>query len=493
MNLRANLIKNAAANMARGGTRALVALFVPPFLTRSLSPDKFSAWALAMQLGAYVNYLDFSLQTAVARYVARINETGNTSQQNEFLSSALFLMTLAGVLAVTALCGLAVLLPKLYANIAPSIAGELQSTMLIIGLSLSIGLPASVFTGVLVGLHKNEVPAFAIGGCRIGSAVTLVLLSRYTNSLIALAASYSAWNLLSYTIQYGACRSLICDVRLGWRLIKKTLIWDLGKYCLTLSTWSVGMLLVSGLDLVLVGYINFTEVGPYSVANTLVTFVAGLNSAICASLIAPTAVLQARNENRRLGKLVMRATRLTFMTTFLVGLPLVLGGHFILQRWVGNSYAQGGYQVLRILVLAQVIRLIGNPYSVAILGTGQQRLVVVSPLVEGITNLSASLALGLVLGAVGVAWGTLIGSTIGLAWNTLYNIPRTQEIRMTAVEYTSQSILRPAVCLLPLCLGLIPWCTGNQMEPFFKSTCGVAGIVVSVLTCMRLGTVKHSI
>ena len=76
MRVRATVIKNALANVMRGGATAVVSLVLPHFLVRSLDRDRFAAWSLMLQIAAYASYLDFGLQTAVARYVAHFTELG---------------------------------------------------------------------------------------------------------------------------------------------------------------------------------------------------------------------------------------------------------------------------------------------------------------------------------------------------------------------------------------------------------------------------------
>ena len=48
------VLGNALANVLRGGIAALVALALPPILTRSLPVSTFGAWGLILQLAAYV-------------------------------------------------------------------------------------------------------------------------------------------------------------------------------------------------------------------------------------------------------------------------------------------------------------------------------------------------------------------------------------------------------------------------------------------------------
>lgn len=104
----------------------------------------------------------------------------------------------------------------------------------------------------------------------------------------------------------------------------------------------------------------------------------------------------------------------------LTGVPLILAAKSILTLWLGPVYAIHGARVLRVLVVANMIWLSAIPYAMTLVGAGQQRLATVTPLLEGFSNLLASIVAGYMFGAVGVAMGTLFGALVGVAGNFVY-------------------------------------------------------------------------
>ena len=94
------LVKNAAANLIRGGAAALIAILLPPFLTRLMSSEAFGAWSLVLQLGAYVGYLDFGIQTAVGRFVAFTSEKEDLEHRNSVVSTAAAALSAAGLIGI---------------------------------------------------------------------------------------------------------------------------------------------------------------------------------------------------------------------------------------------------------------------------------------------------------------------------------------------------------------------------------------------------------
>src|SRR5271163_1430 len=120
------VFKNAAANLLRGAVTAAVALALPHFLTRALSPERFGAWSLMVQIAACASYLDFGIQTAVARHVAQLTEGGNGTRLNRLFNTALALLAAAAGLALTVTGIVLWKLPLLFHGIPPDLLGEFR-------------------------------------------------------------------------------------------------------------------------------------------------------------------------------------------------------------------------------------------------------------------------------------------------------------------------------------------------------------------------------
>jgi O-antigen/teichoic acid export membrane protein len=444
------LLKNAAANVVRGGAAALVAILLPPFLTRLMPPDAFGAWSLVLQLSAFVAYLDFGIQTAVGRFVAHANEKGDEELRDRIVSTSFAALSAAGMLAIFASLGIAALVPHLFRQMPIALVGDVRVAFLLVAVSLAVGLPASVFNGIFVGLQRYEVPAAVVGCSRIISAAFLVLIVRQGGSLAQMGAAVAAVNLVSYALQYFLYRKMTQRMQFSRQLVSRAAARELYNYCLSLSIWTFAMLLVSGLDVALVGHFEFDKVAYYAVAATLTVFLAGIQNAVFNVMIPSTAVLQARGNSTQLGQIMITATRYGSFILLLMGLPLILAAKSILTIWVGPTYATQGARILQVLTIANIIRLSAVPYVMTLIGTGQQRLVTVTPLLEGGSNLIVSVIGGYLFGAVGVAVGTLVGAVVGVSGNFFYNMRRTVEVKFAIADYFRDGLIRPVVCALPL-------------------------------------------
>ena len=449
------MAKNAAANLIRGGTAGVVAIFLPAILVRHMAQDEYSAWVLVLQVSAYSTYLDFGLQTAVGRHIAIADEKEDSHQRDSVFTTAFVGLSIASMIAIAGLvivsCTVGMLFPKVPVSLLPS----MRAALLIVGSSIALGLPSSAWCGVFIGLQRNELVAAVIGTTKLISALALVLAALHGVSIIGMAVIVAGINLGSYLSLYFLVKRFT-KVTFRLDLVEKSVARDLVGYCFSLTVWSFSMLLVNGLDILFVGRFEFGALIPYALATSLVNFIAGVQTAIFGAMMPHAAVLHARGDSARLGALVISATQLALLLLLLTGLPIAIFAGPLIRIWVGNQYVVEGSRLLVVLVTANIIRLTGMPYSVVLVASGQQRLVTLSPLSEGLTNLVASIFLGMRLGAIGVAAGTLIGGIVGLLGHIVYNMPRTRkEVSFRVRDFVFSGVGLPLVTVAPLIALLI--------------------------------------
>lgn len=445
-------------NVGRGGTAALIALLVPPILIRKMEPLNYAVWVLILQVISYMGFLDFGLQTAVGRYIAFANEKKDQEMRDGFYSTAFVGLSVASGVGCIVLLVLAAATQWIFPNIPAALMPDMRIAMLIAGISVAVGLPASAWNGVFAGMQRYEIPAFTTTGGKVAIAIGLIFAAYFRQSLILMASILATINLISYASQFVALHRITPEIRLRFNLITGRMIRELSGYCLSLTVWSFSTLLVSGFDLILVGRFEFRAVAVYSASAVLISFLGGVQTAIFNVMMPHAAALYARESAKELSALLLRSTRIGVLLLLLSGLPLIFYSKEILGLWLGAQYAQSGAPILALLVVANMIRLIGVPYSSILVGTGQQRLILLSPLAEGISNLMASLYLGAHLGAIGVAYGTLVGSIVGISLNIFYNLKKTKAyIPATPLRFLEVIGKTACPCTFPLLLmALIP-------------------------------------
>lgn len=481
MQTRWRFAKNVVANLGRGSAAAVVALLLPPVLVRHMTPASYSVWVLVLQVVAYMAYLDFGLQTAVGRYVAFANEKQDTESRDGIFSTALAGLIAAGATGMILIVSVAIAVQFIFPGVPADLLPPMRAAILILGTSMALGLPASAWNGVFFGLQRYEIPALTTGIAKLLSAAGILWAAVSGKSLVFMATVMAVANLLAYALQFAMLRRVAPEIRFRIELITKNMIRELSGYCLSLTVWSFSMLLITGFDLILVGRFQFSAITPYSVAATLITFLAGVQYAVFGVIIPHAAQLQARNNPVALGDLVVSSTKMGVLVLLLIGLPLIVFATPIIGMWIGPQFARSGGSILAILVLANMVRLTGAPYASILIGTGQQRLVIVSPLMEGVTNFTASILLGLRYGAVGVAWGTLVGAVVAVLANVFYNLSRTQDsISCSKFRYVGEGMILPGLCGIPVCIALLV----ARLLPSIANQIDTLGWLLSSLACV---------
>src|SRR6202451_938120 len=179
--------KNAIANLGRGSAAALVALLLPPVLVRHMTPASYAVWVLTLQVVAYVGYLDFGLQTAIGRYIAFANEKKDKKFRDGIFSTAFGGLTVAAVIGLLVTLGVALAVRRIFPDVPPVLLGSMRIAMVIVGISAALGLPASAWNGVFVGMHRFDVPAVTSSAAKFLSALGLIRAGMEGTSLVCLA------------------------------------------------------------------------------------------------------------------------------------------------------------------------------------------------------------------------------------------------------------------------------------------------------------------
>ena len=429
----------------------MVALLLPPILVRHMAPSTYAVWVLILQTAAYVSFFDLGLQTAIGRYVAYANE-----KRDQVLRDSIFSTAFAGLCcaAVVSIAGLAVaiwLAPLFFPRIPTALIPQMRLALLIVGGSMAVELPVSSWGAVFIGLQRYEIPALTIGGSRLLSAAGLAIAAISGQSIISMALVVASANLLSCFARFICISHLAPEIRFQMSLVRRSTARELADYCFGLTIVSFSMLLISGFDLVLVGHFQFSAVTPYSVASSMIALISGLLYATVNVIMPHAAILHAGEKPKDLGRLVINSTRLSVVLLTLTSLPILIYAGPIIRLWIGQRYEGMGTPLLQGLIIANMIRLVGAPYSVILISAGQQNYIKISPLAEGFSNFFVSIVLGWFFGGIGVALGTLFGSCISIASHLSYSMTRTrQTIDFSRRDFLVSGVSIPLLTTSPL-------------------------------------------
>jgi O-antigen/teichoic acid export membrane protein len=346
--------------------------------------------------------------------------------------------------------GLAVLLPRFFPDIPPALQAEARIGLLWVGGSFALGLPFVAISGVFTGIQRNEVPGTIIVVSRLITAAALIGAAAAGHGLVAMAKVFALVNLLTYVAQWMALRWFVPALAVSHRKVSHESFRELVDYSTSLTVWSFAMLLVSGLDLVLVARFDFPAVGAFAIAAGLANLFQGAQGVVMNAFLPVAATLDANGDRAGLIRLLLTTTRWNLLSLgFVLGL-YVLAGRLVLTAYIGPEYVTDVAAILSILLLAATIRLSMLPFNVVAIGTGDHRRIILSPIAEGICNLLASAFLGWRFGAIGVAWGTVVGGVVGVAFHLGLNLPRSVRLGVGLRTFASAAFLPAMIAVTPL-------------------------------------------
>jgi O-antigen/teichoic acid export membrane protein len=482
MSHKRKVLQGSASNLVRVLLSMLVSLVLPPFLVHRMAPPEYSAWVLILQLSAYVNLLDLGLQTAMGKFIAEYDASGNHDASHRLLSTSFTMLAGAATIGCIAIGVMTWSVPKLFHQMPAVLVPDVRIALLIVGLSTAVTLPFGTFLSTFTGLQQYVFPTVIATVSRVGSAAALIGLLLMHANLVALAMVMAAFNLAGAASQFLGWRRFI-KARVGFSFLyfERRSAVQLAKYGSVLSIWTMAMFLISGLDLVIVGHYDYQHTGFYAVASSITNFMLLVVGSIFGPILPAVSSIQAGSTPTQIGDLVIKVTRYCTLVLCLLGLPILFGAYPLLSLWVGHKYAIQSALYLEILVVGNVIRQLTYPYVLVVVATGRQHLATMAAVAEAVVNIVVSVLLVTKIGAVGVAIGTLTGAFVSLGMHVAVSMHFTQStIHIHRLRFAIQGLARPFLSLAPSLL-LIPFWRRFDMLPANPAWLATWAILTSVI------------
>lgn len=446
------LIRNGVANFSRGVATGVVALTLPALLVRFLTPSSFTSWVILIQIATYVTLLEAGLQVSVGKFIAHESAQADARQRDSYYFGGIILLLGCAVIGIIAVILLSTRLSIIFPKIAQADLLEARTALFLIAGSAALGLPASAATGIFMGLERSSVPAGVIGGGRVIQCAVTVLVANLTHRLVPTAQAFAITSLTITVSQFAAVKLVGLGVKYSNSKISRKIFLDLLNYSATLSLWTAAGILVTGLDLPIVAYYDLASVAAYSLSASLISVFVGLASVIFNALLPRTAALVALGKTESVKALMINSTR------FCCGLVLVcvvVGFLFakpIMNLWIGETMAVRAIPFVRLLIIANSIRMLLIPFALILVGSGFHHLARFTPVAEGLANVIASVCLAAKFGGVGVAVGTIVGAVFGALLAVFYAMPRAHLVSCSPRTFLVDCVGRTLVLAVPACV-----------------------------------------
>jgi O-antigen/teichoic acid export membrane protein len=178
-------------------------------------------------------------------------------------------------------------------------------------------------------------------------------------------------------------------------------------------------------------------------------FLVQAQGAVMRALVPTATVLSARSDRQGLNRVLLNSTRYGTLLLCWIGIPAVILARPFMTLWLGNDFASHSFPILQVLLIANMLRLTFLPYATIITGVNQHNKIAIVGLAEGLVNITFSVFLGQRFGAIGVAFGTLIGAAASILMHLVYSMSVTDSVSVKRSDLLSRGFLIPFLSFVP--------------------------------------------
>ena len=441
-------VKNLTTNWAVYLSAAVISFFLTPYIIAAVGQAAFGVWILVGSFSGYLGLFDFGLGFAVVRFVARYQTTGEADKRNEVVATAFYIAALLGLLVLLATAILMVSAAVWFA-IPPELVTQARWAIFLVGLSIAIGFPLSVFSEALAGgLYRFDLfNTVAIATALFRTALTIAALELGWG-LVGLGAAALAGSLVGYLWRMRILYRLLPDLSIHPRLARPAVLKRIGGYSLYSFILVLSGRLAFYSDSFVVGIFRGVEdIAIFGIAVKLVEYLRQMVFTMT-KLFAPIAArYDPDTDQASLRRFLYDGSRLNLLFSLPLSLLLFFWGRPFIHLWVGDRF-DSSVLILQILLIGHLLSFMQGIGGDILLGVGRHRLLALLSLGSAAINVILSVILVQIMGLPGVAWGT----TIPLSLLSLLYVPFAA-IRL--VGGTPLGFLREAF-LPPLAASLLP-------------------------------------
>jgi O-antigen/teichoic acid export membrane protein len=400
------------SSMVNSILRTALALFLTPLVVHSIGLQSYGLWAVVGGSITYLALFDGGVGSGFIRHLAEFLERRQHEQVRQVVTFGLSFYLGLGLLLVPAVY---VMAPHIvgYLKISPS-----YNRIAVNLLTLAVGYFA---ISNALGIFGAFIAAMQL--TYVSELIGTIYQAIYAVSLVALLHRHYGIYALPAAIYSALVCTTIIRVVLVYRLFgnpwSSPARWDrqVIRRLFSFGFWMQVNALTAVINLetdriILGTFVSVTSVGYYELGNKIASLARMLPGAVLGPLLPAASAIDARNDQRRLDAMYVRATRYQALGTFLVAGFLIGAGKQVLMVWMGQTYPYVTIIMTALLVSFAINNLTGAG-TMIVRATAQPHYETYYAVLGAVINIIATLILTPFFGIMGVVSGTLIGIVAG--------------------------------------------------------------------------------
>jgi O-antigen/teichoic acid export membrane protein len=409
---------NSLINVSRRPVAMAVALLLTPFILHSIGAQAYGVWALTGSLMAYAMLFKLGLNAAVDLHVPKLVPKNDVAGINRVVSSIFFFYTATALVLVGLLALLIWKFPDWF-SVGPELRETSRWVVGLVGGGLAVGMPMTVFFGVLAGVQRYELIVAPVIGFELLRAGLIVLLLKQGMGLLALTVVTAGADLAVTLCVTIAAHRMVRGLSVRPRFIDMPMLPGLIAYSGSNLMYSSGQLIMMQSGKALTGVLFDPEtVTEFTIPFTALIMIGTVVMQAVIVLKPAVSLMQSQHESEGIRRAYLLSTKYAFMLGAPAAIVFLVNGRELLEAWVGSEFVGRGPLILAILAVPHAFRQAHMGGFTVLSGLGKHRVFGGVVLAQGVVSivlgwlLAGPFELGLLGVAIGYAVPELIASAL---------------------------------------------------------------------------------
>jgi O-antigen/teichoic acid export membrane protein len=342
----------------------ITGILVTPYIIDKLGKEEYGLWTLIGALIGYISVLDFGLNNAIVRFVAKYRAEKDKRGEENFL--AVTFIIYGAISLVVTLIGIIIYfnLETLFdGSLTPPELAKAKTMFSILIFNVAISLPGGGLTGIASGYEKFIFPRFANILKYVLRTILVVMLLYMGGDAIGIVVLDTLLNMLIVVINaiyiFKCLKVKIVLFNFDRALVKNIINYSFWIFIFAIVIqfqWKVGQMVLGIVS-------GTTAVAVYAVGVMLGTYYGAFSSAISGVFLPrATKMIVEKATGDDLTAMMVKVGRLSLIVLMYILIAFGLFGKQFVLLWVGQDFIESFYISFYIMLVLTIslVQAFGN-------------------------------------------------------------------------------------------------------------------------------------
>ena len=405
------LVRNALTGYLSTFVGMATGFLLTPFLLHHLGTNRYGLWMLLNSTIGYVGLVEIGIGTAVAKRVAECLATGDRKRLEQVLGTAFVIYCVVAVLVMLVTAVLMFYVGRMF-HLDADATRIARICLFVLGVNQAVNFLFTSQSAILFGAGRMDLMTGVSVALSLAASLAQVALLFHGGDLVALAWITVGTTVATGSLGYWVIRKNLHSVSIKPRSATMIMMRELLKFGSRNAAVSICGIVAFGSDTLVIGLLlPISAIAPYVIAAKLAGLMRVLATKpidVCMPAYSHSSALKDTN---RQFCLFTNSVMLALGLAIPIVIVIAAFGKRLIFAWVGAGHDQA-YPILVVLAIALLLQLPGHACFSILTGTEDNIFLIKIGSVSAAFNLIISIILTHQLGAIGVAYGTLLNVAI---------------------------------------------------------------------------------